>query len=177
MDLTNFPEVNQINMARSAGIPDIDTSSAADAVHGIGAAASNAAHSAEHKAGQAGATIEHIADDLNFHLPAYYAVGLWSYCEGQKASSPFSKCSDPSVSFSFDLLGIFSSLSNDVNKLIPQSSGKALAGYSVVSKWTIWAYILGLTSTVFAIVFGITSVFFSWGRIFLILSSIVSSGA
>lgn len=176
VDLTNFPELNNINIARSPGIPDIGISNPADAVHGVATAASHAADSAAHKVDQPGTYLQNIADDFNLHLPAFYAVGLWSYCEGQQAGGPFSQCSNPSVSFSFDLLGLFDSLSNDVSKFIPQGSGKALAGYSVVSRWSIWAYILGFTSTVLAIVFGIMSIFYSRGRLLLILCCIVSSG-
>lgn len=49
MDLTNFPELNNINIARSPGIPDIGILSPADAVHGVAAAASYATNSTAHK--------------------------------------------------------------------------------------------------------------------------------
>lgn len=176
VDLTNFPDLNNISIARSLGIPDVGTSSPADAVQGVAAIASHTADSAAHKVDQHSAYLQNIADGFNLHLPAFYAVGLWGYCEGQQAVGSFSQCSDPSVSFSFDLLGLFRSLSNDVNKLVPQGSGKALAGYSVVSRWSIWAYVLGFTSTVLAIVFGVVSIVYSRGRILLLLCCIVSSG-
>ncbi|KAJ6037930.1 hypothetical protein N7460_007701, partial [Penicillium canescens] len=111
---------------------------------------------------------------ISSHLPGFYSVGLWGYCQGQKEESSYSNCSQPSTSFSFDLLSIFGSVSSGINEVLPDENNKVLAGYHDVSRWSVSAYILGFVSTCMAVIFGVTTMYFSRGKVLLILSSLLT---
>ncbi|KAJ6058267.1 uncharacterized protein N7446_007850 [Penicillium canescens] len=134
-----------------------------------------ASTAAQTTAGQVGDHLQTLSEDLKLHLPAYYAVGLWGYCEGDNSTGAFSNCSQPSTSFSFDLLGLFGSASEQINKILPKDDNKVLAGYHDLSRWTISAYILGLTFTVAAIIIQVILIMFSKGKILLVASSFLAS--
>jgi hypothetical protein len=125
------------------------------------------------KADQASDRLETLSKDLRLHLPAYYAVGLWGYCQGDNSTGAFSNCSKPSTSFSFDLLNILGSASEDINDILPKNVNKVLAGYHDVSRWTISAYILGFIFTIATIIIQVLLLKLARGKIFLIASSIV----
>jgi hypothetical protein len=157
----------------------------------VTSAASNAANSAtkitaneiaqastvaQTTADEASDHLQTLSESLKLHLPAYYAVGLWGYCQGDHSTGPFSNCSKPSTSFSFNLLGIFGSASEEVSEILPEDNNKVLAGYRKVSQWTISAYITGFIFTLVALIFQVLLMTISKGRIFLVASSVVSSG-
>ncbi|CAG8665139.1 unnamed protein product, partial [Penicillium salamii] len=116
--------------------------------------------------------VQSLSDEIKSHLPHFYSVGLLGYCQGQKETPSYSNCSQPSTSFSFDLLSIFGSVSPAIEEVLPDENNKVLAGYHDVSRWSISAYILGFASTFLAVVFGVTTIFFSRGKLFLIISSL-----
>ncbi|OQE62067.1 hypothetical protein PENNAL_c0272G05150 [Penicillium nalgiovense] len=120
-----------------------------------------ASGAAETAASQVTDKIQSLSDEINSHLPGFYSVGLWGYCQGQKETSSYSNCSQPSTSFSFDLLAILGSASPFIDGVLPDGNNKVLAGYHGVSRWSISAYILGFISTFVAVVFGVTTMFFS----------------
>jgi hypothetical protein len=125
------------------------------------------------KADQARDRLKTISKDLRVHLPAYYAVGLWGYCQGDNSTGPFANCSKPSTSFLFDLLEIFGSASEEINDVLPKNDSKVLAGYHDISRWTILAYILGFIFTIATIIVQVLLLISSKRKIFLIASFIV----
>ena len=167
--------MGHLNMARSIDVAGVDTSSVANGAKNAADSSSQAANAAQDKANQVSGHLQDISDDLKLHLPAYYKVGLLGYCEGKADAAGYSNCSDPSISFSFDLLNIIGSASGKFEELLPKGNEKVLAGYRDLSKWSIWAYVWGLIATVLATAFGITSTMLSFGRKLLIIFSIVSA--
>lgn len=180
MELTNFPEIGSVHPRRSLGIAAVDgidvANKASSEANSVMNSASTdviyASDAAETAASQVTDKIQSLSNEINSHLPGFYSVGLWGYCQGQKETS-YSNCSQPSTSFSFDLLSILGSVTPVIDRLLPDENNKVLAGYHVVSRWSISAYILGFVSTFVAVVFGVTTMFFSRGKILLIISSLV----
>lgn len=181
MNLSDFPELGSFHLRRSLSIAGVDASdlskTASDEANSVVSSASTAviyaSGAAETAVSQATAKVQSFSDEIKSHLPGFYSVGLWGYCQGQKETASYSNCSQPSTSFSFDLLSIFGSISPTIEDMLPDENNKVLAGYHDVSRWSISAYILGIASTFLAVVFGITAIFFSWGRLLLIISSLV----
>lgn len=172
--MTGFPRLEHLNLGRSIDVAAADTSSVANGATNAADSSSQAANAAQNKTNQVSDHLQNISDDLKLHLPAYYKVGLLGYCEGKADAAGYSNCSDPSISFSFDLLNIIGSASGQFEELLlPKGNEKVLAGYRDLSKWSIWAYIWGLIATIFATAFGITSTMLSFGRKLLIIFSIV----
>ncbi|OQD74453.1 hypothetical protein PENANT_c176G00577 [Penicillium antarcticum] len=176
-------KLGNLHLRREISIASVDTSS-------VTSAASNAANSAtkitaneiaqastvaQTTADEASDHLQTLSESLKLHLPAYYAVGLWGYCQGDHSTGPFSNCSKPSTSFSFNLLGIFGSASEEVSEILPEDNNKVLAGYRKVSQWTISAYITGFIFTLVALIFQVLLVTISKGRIFLVASSVLAS--
>lgn len=153
------------------------TSGASDAANSATKVAANevaqVSTTVKTKADQARDRLETLSKDLRLHLPAYYAVGLWGYCQGHNSTGPFANCSKPSTSFSFDLLEILGSASEEIKDMLPKNDNKVLAGYHDFSRWTILAYILGFIFTVATIIIQVVLLILSKGKIFLIASSIV----
>lgn len=164
MEFTSLSELGHLKLDRSL------SSSLGGTTHKAGGIASHASNAAEHKANHISNGLQ---NNLKLHLPAYYSVGLWGYCEGQQITAPPSNCSTPSVSFSFDLLRIFDSLSTQIEQLLPQGNDKTLLGFRDVSRWSTSAYILGFIATALAVGSGIASIFVSWGEKLSIISSIL----
>lgn len=173
--MTGFPTLKHLNLGRAVDVTGLDTSRVASGAKNMADSASNTVNTAQNQANQVGDHLQNISDDLKIRLPAYYKVGLLGYCEGKTEMAGYSNCSDPSTSFSFDLLHILSSASSEVDQLFPSGNGKILAGYHDLSVWSTWAYIWGLIATVFAIIFGTTSIIFSFGKKLLIILSVVCS--
>jgi hypothetical protein len=136
---------------------------------------SSASSTIQPKVNQDTQQLHSLSDELKAHLPGSYSVGLLGYCQGEQNENLFTNCSKPSISFSFNLLEIFSSLSNEADNLLPSNDSKVLTGYSDVSRWTITAYILGTISTLSAISFGIFFMFTSRGKVMLLISSLVGT--
>ncbi|CRL27546.1 Actin cortical patch SUR7/pH-response regulator PalI [Penicillium camemberti] len=179
VELTNFPEIGSVHPRRSLGIAAVDgidvANKASSEANSVMNSASTdviyASGAAETAASQVTDKIQSLSNEINSHLPGFYSVGLWGYCQGQKETS-YSNCSQPSTSFSFDLLSILGSVTPVIDGVLPDENNKVLAGYHVVSRWSISAYILGFVSTFVAVVFGVTTMFFSRGKILLIISSL-----
>jgi hypothetical protein len=179
--LINFPDLSGLHLRRGLSIAGVDTSSVTS---GASDAANSATKVAANEVAQVSTVVQPNADqardclgtlskDLGLHLPAYYAVGLWGYCQGNNSTGPFANCSKPSTSFSFDLLEIIGSASEEINDMLPKNDNKVLAGYHDLSRWTILAYILGFIFTIATIIIQVLLLIFSKGKIFLIASSIV----
>ncbi|CAG8040675.1 unnamed protein product [Penicillium nalgiovense] len=183
LNLTNFPDLSNLHLRRGLSIAGVDTSSvtsgASDAANSATKLAANevaqVSTAVQTKADQARDRLEILSKDLRLHLPAYYAVGLWGYCQGDNSTGPFAKCSKPSTSFSFDLLEILGSASEEINDMLPKSDNKVLGGYHNFSMWTILAYILGFIFTIATIIIQVLLLILSKGKIFLIASSILAS--
>ena len=180
MNLTNFPELGSFHLRRSLGVAGVDPSDVANTagseansvVSSPSTAVIYASGAAETAVSQVTDKVQSLSDEIKSHLPGFYSVGLWGYCQGQETAS-YSNCSQPSTTFSFDLLSIFGSVSPAIEEVLPDENNKVLAGYHGVSRWSISAYILGFASTFLAAVFGVTTIFFSWGKLLLIISSLV----
>lgn len=184
MNLTNFPEISNLHLRRSLSVAGIDASSvmteasnASNSVTKITASdIAQASTAAQSTADKVGDHLHTLSEDLKLRLPAYYTVGLWGYCQGENSTGPFTSCSKPSTSFSFDLLGIFGSASSEINDILPKDDNKALAGYHDVSRWIITAYIIGFAFTVAAITIqALLAMFSKGGKVFLVAFSLVST--
>ncbi|KAF4765912.1 hypothetical protein HAV15_010643 [Penicillium sp. str.  len=183
VNLANFPELGNLHLRRGLSIAGVDTSRVTNGATNTAKSTAQitaneiaqAANAARTKADQISDRLQTLSEDIKLHLPAYYAVGLWGYCQGNHSTGPFSNCSKPNTSFSFDLLEIFGSASEEINEILPEDDNKVLAGYRKVSRWTISAYVSGFTFTLVAIIMQILLMVFSKGRIFLIASSICDS--
>ncbi|KAJ5531448.1 hypothetical protein N7527_004841 [Penicillium freii] len=127
---------------------------------------------AETAVSQVSDKVQSLSDEIKSNLPGYYSVGLWGYCQGQKNVASYTNCSHPSTSFSFDLLGIFGSMSTAIEDILPEKITKILAVNHYVSRWSILAYILGFVATFLAVVIGITTMIIPWGKILLTVLSL-----
>ncbi|KAJ6038440.1 hypothetical protein N7460_008211, partial [Penicillium canescens] len=182
VNLTNFPELGNLHLRRSPSIAGVDGSDVANkasseangVVNSASTAVIYASAAAETAVSQVTDKVQSLSDEISSHLPGFYSVGLWGYCQGQKEESSYSNCSQPSTSFSFDLLSIFGSVSSGINEVLPDENNKVLAGYRDVSRWSVSAYILGFVSTCMAVIFGVTTMYFSRGKVLLILSSLLT---
>ncbi len=114
---------------------------------------------------QVSSTVESISNELKLKLPAYYAVGLWGYCQGEKGGADYSNCSKPSTSFSFDLVDIFRSISPEMDNVLPGEANKILSGYHTLAKWSISTYIVGFITTASAFALGSITILFAGGQI------------
>ncbi|KAK9847008.1 Actin cortical patch SUR7/pH-response regulator PalI [Penicillium brevicompactum] len=184
VNLTDFPELGTFHLRRSLSVAGLDASdlskTASNEANSVVSSASTAviyaSGAAEAAVSQATASkVQSFSDEISSHFPGFYSVGLWGYCEGQKGTVSYSNCSQPSSSFSFDLLGVFGSISPTIEEMLPDENNKVLAGYHDVSRWSISAYVLGIASTFLAVVFGVTTIFFSWGKPLLIISSLAAT--
>ena len=177
--MTNFPEIDGLTFRRAVSIAGVDTSSITD---GAASVASSVADSAESTVDSASAAVESTAtkvdkqlkqwaNELKSNLPDYYSVGLLGYCKGENENI---SCSDPSVSFSFNLSGIFNSMSSDIGSIVSGVDEKVLTGYRDVAHSTTWLYILALITSFMTGLLGVRKTFFQGGNKLLICSSIVS---
>lgn len=183
MNLTDFPNLDGLSVRRSLSLGNLDGSSvAAEASaavnsvgHSAGTAVAEASAAASTVASHVSSELEDLTDKLKSYLPEYYSVGLWGYCKGQNGS--VTNCSDPSTSFSFDLLNIFDSVSTEINDFIPSLNQTVFAGYRDVSQAIIWLYILGFISTVLVVILGVRKAVFSGGnKLLAIFSTVCESG-
>ncbi|CAG8344776.1 unnamed protein product [Penicillium salamii] len=180
VNLTDFQELGSFHLRRSLSIAGVDASAIANiasseansVVSSVSTTVIYASSAAETAVSQATAKVQSLSDEVKSHLPDFYSVGLWGYCQGQKETMSYSNCSHPSASFSFDLLSIFGSVSPAIEDMLPDKNNKILAGYHEFSRWSISAYILGIAFTSLATVFGVTTVLYSWGKLLLIIFSL-----
>ncbi|CAG8262429.1 unnamed protein product [Penicillium salamii] len=183
VNLTNFPELGNLHLRRSLSIAGVDGPDVADkassetnsAVNSASIAIIYASDATETAVSQVTDKVQSLSDEISAQLPDFYSVGLWGYCQGQKEDTAYSNCSQPSTSFSFDLLSILGSVSSGIDEVLPDKNRKVLAGYHDVSQWSISAYILGFVSTFIAVIFGVTTMFFSRGKTLLIISSLTAT--
>jgi hypothetical protein len=104
-------------------------------------------------------TIQAQIHDLKSHLPRYYIVGLWSYCQARNGSEMV--CSDPSTSFSFDLSAVLDSTPIKVSDILPDIDQSLISGYRRFSQSVICLYISGFVTTTLTLVLAGRKVFFS----------------
>lgn len=189
VNLSEFPRINKFHLPRSIDLPGAASSvsdgatsianGATENLNGVAAEVSTAANSAVTKVSSAADAAASEASDglislekkLRSELPAFYTVGLWSYCEGNHTHATF--CSSPSVSFTFNVSGILNSASSGVNEIIPNIGEKMLSGYHEVSSAIIWLYILGFISATFTALLAIRKVFFNGGNKLLMIFGMV----
>ncbi|CRL30739.1 Actin cortical patch SUR7/pH-response regulator PalI [Penicillium camemberti] len=99
VNLTDFQELGSFHLRHSLSIAEVDASDVANTA------------SSEANSVPGHAKVQSLSDEIKSHLPDLYSVGLWGYCQDQKETVSYSSCSQPSTSFSFDLLSIFGSVS------------------------------------------------------------------
>jgi hypothetical protein len=181
VNLSEFPDLGKFDLRRSISVSNVDASGLAEqATNIINNETQNAANSASQisataqtAVSEASEQVTALASTLKGSIPDYYSIGLWGYCQGRHDAASFSNCSAPSMTFTFDLLKVFGSLSGEIDDLIPSKGKSLLAGSRHLSEWTTSAYVIGTITLAFALVFGITTMAFSWGKIPLILCSLV----
>ncbi|KAL3468680.1 actin cortical patch SUR7/pH-response regulator pali [Aspergillus californicus] len=170
VNLTKFPKIDHLNLARSFDLPGVGDSSSplqqgnvVDSITG----------SAENAVGQIDGHVQDLSDQLHSLLPEYYAVGLWSYCEGKRGVQGFSNCTGPSASFSFDLDHLLSSRLGQANGVLADWTQPVLKGYRRVSHWIVAAYMMAFIAAFIAVVTGLVG--FPLAKLVAIISSAVSS--
>ncbi|KAL4985537.1 actin cortical patch SUR7/pH-response regulator pali [Aspergillus falconensis] len=151
VNLKEFPKIDHLHLARSLDLPGVGDSSSAlqqgnvvDSITG----------SAENAASQIGGRVQGLSDQVHSLLPEYYAVGLWSYCEGKQAN-------------------LLSSRLGQANGVLSDWTQPVLKGYRRVSHWTVVAYVMAFIATFIAVVAGL--VWFPLAKLVAIMSSAVSS--
>lgn len=107
------------------------------------------------------------------NLPIFYAVGLLGFCQGQKDTTHFSNCSNPSLLFSFDLLDTIRSISNQTQSIQEPGSVELYLDQHRFARYSIWAYLIGLVATFFAATFGLFWPKLSRTKVLHIISAIV----
>ncbi|KAL2801631.1 actin cortical patch SUR7/pH-response regulator pali [Aspergillus granulosus] len=168
--LTKFPKIDHLNLVRSFGLPGVGDSSSplqqgniVDSITG----------SAENAVNQIGGHVQDLSDQLYSLLPEYYAVGLWSYCEGKQGAQAFANCSRPSAAFSFNLVDLLSSCLGQANGVLADWTQPVLKGYRGVLHWIVAAYIMAFITAFIAVVTGLVG--FPLAKLVAIISSAVSS--
>lgn len=177
VNLTNFPDPGNLPIRRSLNL-GVDKPIINNGATGLIENASNTAESSMNKASSAaeaadGNVQNHLDTLLNKfrrNLPEYYSIGLWGYCQ---KSGDYLSCSEPSVSFAFDLSAILGTISSDLDNLLPGINEKALTGYHQALHAIVWLYIFAFILTVLSGIFAVRTEFFSGGSTLLVVSCIV----
>ena len=168
VNLTEFPKIDHLTLARSVDLPEVEDSSSLEQ----GNVDDSIRGTAENAVSQIGKNVQDLSDQLHLLLPEYYAVGLWSYCEGNQGAQAFLNCSGPSASFSFDLVDLLSSRLRQPNGLLADWTQPILEGYRRVSHWTVAAYVMAFIGTFTAVAAGLVA--FPLAKLVAIMSSVVS---
>lgn len=150
--MTEFPKIDHLHLARSLDLSGVGESAAPLQQDNI---VDSITGSAENAASQIGGHVQDLSDQLRSLVPEYYAVGLWSYCEGKQGDQGFSNCSGPSASFSFDLVDLLSSRLGEANGVLSDWTQPVLKGYRRVSHWTVAAYVMAFIAMFIAVVAGL----------------------
>ncbi len=100
-------------------------------------------------------------------LKAFYQVGLWSYCEGDKTDGveEITYCSSSKSSFWFDPIDVWG---------LKNTSAQNVLG-DEVSQWMVYAFIIAAILTAAEIVVGIFAAFSRWGSLVVTIISTVSN--
>ncbi|OQD79257.1 hypothetical protein PENANT_c056G04789 [Penicillium antarcticum] len=178
VDLSNFPRIDDAIARRSL---DTVGTRLLNHTNSMQLAARSAGEGAQkHLARGAGSAVGQVSNDLGTllnnikaDLPAYYHVGLLSYCQGRDGI--LNKCSDTSTSFSFNLWGIFKSLASEMNGLSASDGEVYITGNLHSSRAIICLYISAYVAAFLTLVFGVKRVFVSHGSALLVVSSITST--
>ncbi|KAJ6102612.1 actin cortical patch SUR7/pH-response regulator pali [Penicillium sp. IBT 16267x] len=181
VNLSNFPEINGLPIRRSLDIGGVDASSITGGVASVVSTAAESTQSdltevsaaAQTAVSEVSTRLETLSKDLKSQLPEYYSIGLLGYCKGEDDKP--TGCSNPTTSFSFNLSGIFNSVSTEVNDFISGIDETALTGYQNVVRALIWLYILAFIAAFLTTIFGIRKVFASGGNKLLLVSCTVCS--
>jgi hypothetical protein len=99
--LTNFPELGSAHLRRSLNIAGVDAPDAANKASSEASSVKNSASTATIYASDTAETVvsqvtdkvQSLSDEINSHLPGFYSVGLWGYCQGQKETASYSNYS------------------------------------------------------------------------------------
>ncbi|KAI2791705.1 hypothetical protein POX_c04577 [Penicillium oxalicum] len=94
-------------------------------------------------------------------LPVYDAIVLWGYCQGEKDDAPYSDCSKPKISFSFDLVDIFRLVSREMDNVLPSEVNNIFSGLPILAKWLVSTYMIGFVPTASAFALGSMTIFCS----------------
>jgi hypothetical protein len=175
VNLTDFPQLKALHIRQSVGISEIGSSNfvagpanIAETTPKIAASsASEASSAAESGVDQAREHMQSLTDDLKSHLPAYYTVGLRSYCQENRGAVSYSNCSVVSDSFSFDLLSLFGSFAGTIDSVLSSRDKKLPETYHRASQFAISAYIIGTAATALAVVSGAIWLILHWRNIHL----------
>lgn len=147
------------------------TSVASDATESLAGAAAKASSAADAAADEANDALISLQKTLKSELPAFYTVGLWSYCKGNNTHATF--CSSPSTSFTFNISGILNSISTEMSELVPEIDEGVLTGYHEVSNAVTWLYIFGFVCATITTLLATRKIFFNGGSKLLIIFGMV----
>ncbi|CAG7962496.1 unnamed protein product [Penicillium salamii] len=180
VNLIDFQELGSFHLRHSLSIAGVDAFAIADIasseansiVSSVSTTVIYASSAAETVVSQTTTKVQSLSDEVKSHLPDFYFMGLWGYCQGQKETMSYSNYSHPSASFSFDLLSILGSVSPAIKEMLPDENNKILAKYHEFSRWSISAYILGIAFTSLVTIFDVTTVLYSWGKLLLVIYSL-----
>ena len=175
INLTDFPQLKALHIRQPVGIGEIDTpnfvggpTNIAETATKIAASSvSEASSTADNGVDQAREHMQSLTKDVKSHLPAYYTVGLRSYCQENRGAVSYSNCSMVSDSFSFDLLSLFGSFKGTINSALSSRDKNLPENYHRASQFAILAYIIGTATTALAIVSGSIWFILNWRNIHL----------
>ncbi|CAG8014069.1 unnamed protein product [Penicillium salamii] len=167
VDLEDFPKLRDLRTRDSFNIDAAPTSSGVrNAVEGVVPSIDTSPNEAINAAASvASDTIQAQIHNLKSHLPRYYIVGLWGYCQARNGSEMV--CSDPSTSFSFDLYAVLDSTPIKVRDILPDIDQSLISGYRRLSQSVICLYISGFVTTTLTLVLAGRKVFFSTSSMLL----------
>lgn len=178
VNFSEFPRIGSIHLPRSidlsevaSSVTDGATSVANGATESLAGAAAKASSAADAAANEASDKLTSLEKTLKSELPAFYTVGLWSYCKGNNTHATF--CSSPSVSFTFNISDILNSVSTEISGLIPEIDERVLTGYHEVSNAVTWLYIFGFICAATTTLLAIRKIFFNGGSKLLIIFAMV----
>ncbi|KAJ5642286.1 hypothetical protein N7490_006286 [Penicillium lividum] len=167
--------LNGLAIRRSLDIAGVDASSITEGVTTVVSTAAESLQSdvtetsaaAETAVSQVSSRIETLSKNLKLQLPEYYSIGLLGYCKGEDDKP--TTCSDPSTSFSFNLSGIFNSISTEVNDIFSDIDETALTGYHDAVRALILLYILAFIAAFLTTIFAIRKVVAPGGNKLLVV--------
>ncbi|KAH9868361.1 hypothetical protein J1614_007433 [Plenodomus biglobosus] len=108
-------------------------------------------------------------------LKAFYQVGLWSYCEGDKdkdGKETITKCSARKFQFHFDPVEVWGLQNTSVQEVLGDKFESGMNTYEKVAGWMNWAFVITIVLTAVEFIIGFFAIFSRWGSL---VTTIVST--
>ncbi|KAL6703785.1 hypothetical protein ACN47E_009084 [Coniothyrium glycines] len=100
-------------------------------------------------------------------LKAFYQVGLWSYCEGDKDATTgdetITSCSARKFQFYFNPVEVWGLQNTSVQEILGDNFDTGMNAYQKAAGWMNWAFVITLVLTAVEFVVGFFAIFSRWG--------------